>query len=243
MFGMSTSSGQNFVLSAPTTYEIRSYRKQSVHSIRRLQTLPGVSSLTMTAKYPIANVNYEIQNCDIEVSMEAMSPLVPGDVKNSSLPIAVFTFTLKNNSSSKQTVRLFQSQQNLVGWKGHVDCTSGQNPNWGGNTQTPIQSSTSKGYGGLCFENPSLASSSEFFGNLSLSSIATSSSTKTSVILSAVDENDLWKQFVSSSDVPLENATSSSKPSAANTSWGAAVVQTVEIDANTTSTVSFALSW
>ena len=59
--GMSTSAGQNFVLSAPTTYEIRSYRKQSSNSIRRLQELPGVSSLQMTAKYPIATTEYEIK--------------------------------------------------------------------------------------------------------------------------------------------------------------------------------------
>eukprot|EP00938_MAST-03A_sp_MAST-3A-sp1_P004255 g4255.t1 len=242
-FGMSTSAGQNFLLSAPTTYEIRSYRKQSSNSIRRLQELPGVSSLQMTAKYPIATTEYEIKNCDIDVSMEASSPLVPNDVKNSSLPLSVFSFTLKNTSSSKQTVRIFQSQQNIVGWKGHADCSSGTCENWGGNVNTPVVSTKNKGFGGIKFENSLLASSDEFFGNLTLSSIPTSSNSKTSVIVSATDENDLWKQFVDASDVDIANAKSPSKASASKTSWSGAVVQTVDIPANSTATVTFALSW
>ena len=175
--------------------------------------------------------------------MEASSPLVPNDVKNSSLPIAVFTFTLKNTSSSQQTVRIFQSQQNIVGWKGHADCSSGSCDNWGGNVNTPVWSTKNKGYGGINFENPSLASSDEFFGNLTLSSIPTSSNSKTSVIVSATDENDLWKQFVDASDVDIANAKSPSKASASKTSWSGAVVQTVDIPANSTATVTFALSW
>ena len=51
------------------------------------------------------------------------------------------------------------------------------------------------------------------------------------------------EQFVDASDVDIANAKSPSKASASKTSWSGAVVQTVDIPANSTATVTFALSW
>lgn len=239
----SKSLGQ-FVLSAPTTYTIgRAGRPPSSHAIRRLQNLPGIASLTMRATYPRAVVDYDIQTFPVQVSLEAISPLVPGNVKDSSLPLAIFTFTLKNTSSSDAaTIRLFQAQQNFVGWNGHDDCTGGTNPQWGGNVNTVTRIDSTAGSGGILMSNPTLASSAESFGTVALSSLGTASAAATSLIVQAKDEDDLWNQFVSQSDVPLASAKDSTA-STVQSSWAGAVVQTVTIQPNMEATVRFALTW
>ena len=69
-------------------------------AVKRLQDLPGIKGLTMTAKYPIVEVDYEIPGLPVAVSMEAMTPLIPNDAKNSSFPVAQFAFTVKNTGQS-----------------------------------------------------------------------------------------------------------------------------------------------
>lgn len=238
-----TSLGQ-FVLSAPTTYESRQGRAPSPHAVKRLQALPGIRSLTMRAQYPRANVSYDVASTPLEISMEAISPLVPGDVKNSSLPLAIFTFTIKNSSSTDAaTVRVLQTQQNFVGWNGHDDCTSGTNKSWGGNVNAVMRIDGSGNDGGVLLHNPSIATSAESFGTISIGSMSTATTTAlTSVIAQAKDETDLWTQFVSKDDVPLASAKDSS-PSSASFSWSAGVVQTVTVQPNGTATVRFALTW
>ena len=55
----------------------------SQHDVRRMQTMPGIKALTMVCRYPIAEVAYEIPGLPVTVSMEAMSPAIPGDAKSS----------------------------------------------------------------------------------------------------------------------------------------------------------------
>ena len=58
---------QTFVLATPSNYSEANCKKphlEEAHvtaaAVKRLQDLPGIKGLTMTAKYPIVDVDYEI---------------------------------------------------------------------------------------------------------------------------------------------------------------------------------------
>ena len=111
-FGASVG-GQAFVLASPETYTQercalprgRPARVEAA-SVARLRALPGVRSLSAVARYPIADVAYDIAGCPVSVSLKALSPMVPLDEEASALPCALFLFTLSNSSDQPQKVRL-----------------------------------------------------------------------------------------------------------------------------------------
>ena len=51
-----------------------------------------------------------------EVELEAFSPFIPHDVKNSSLPGAYFNFKVTSRSNKKVDVMLLGTLRNLVGF-------------------------------------------------------------------------------------------------------------------------------
>jgi uncharacterized protein (DUF608 family) len=57
--------------------------------VKRLEALPGIKSLSLQGKYPMANVAYEIDGFPVTVSLEATTPLIPGDAVNSAIPVRV----------------------------------------------------------------------------------------------------------------------------------------------------------
>ena len=49
----------------------------------------------------------------VQVSLEAMNPAVPGDAESSSIPVALFRFTVQNRGDKPVEVSLMQAQQNF----------------------------------------------------------------------------------------------------------------------------------
>jgi non-lysosomal glucosylceramidase len=236
-----TTDTQSFVLASPQTFTDHNCnlpQHEPAHvsraAIERLQSLPGINGFTLTGKYPIANLDYDITNFPIQVSMEATSPCIPQDVKNSSLPCGYFTFTLTNPSETdSMDVRVMQSQQNYVGWDGVSDCSKNTNTKWGGNINTP---SDEDGYSSMIMSNPTTPD-----GTLSLVGVK-SNGTATTVLTSATDSNDIWEQFCSGKDV-LPKSASASKPTAKTFSSCCGVVQSVTVAPSSSATVTFILTW
>jgi len=250
----STGQVQSFVLSSPETYTERNCNLPphepahvSREAVNRLQTLPGISSLTVKGTYPIAEINYDITGFPIQVSMEATSPCIPQDLKNSSLPCAIFTFTVSNPTSSSMDVRLLQSQQNFLGWDGLSSISGGgkNNPGWGSNVNTPIEDSTRTSMSmttSSFFESKdSSDSDSGSGGTLSLCGIKSAATTIT-VLPSATDSNDMWSQFLARED-SLPATAKPSAPSAATTTTCCGVVQSLTLAPNATQQVSFVVTW
>ena len=75
-----------------------------------------MNSLVFSGEYPFANYYFEDNDIPVEVVMEAYSPFIPLDLKNSTLPVAIFNFYITNKSQEKQIFSLLQSQQNAVGY-------------------------------------------------------------------------------------------------------------------------------
>lgn len=77
----------------------------------------SMKSLTFRGQYPFGWFEFKEPNLPIEVSLEAFSPLIPMDTKNSAIPCAVFNITAKNNSDHPFDVGFLASQQNAVGYR------------------------------------------------------------------------------------------------------------------------------
>ena len=233
---------QSFVLASPETFtnhtcNLPSHEPASVSraAVKRLQTLPGIKSFTLTGTYPTANLDYDITDFPLQVSMEAMSPCIPQDVKNSSLPCGYFTFTITNPTTTTHTVRLLQSQQNFIGWDGTSDCSSNSNPKWGGNVNTAMNTNE---YTSMNMSNPTTPD-----GTMSLAGVHNNESVATmTVIPAATDSSAMWTLFCNNKDV-LPTKASPSEPSQPTFSTCCGIVQSTSIPPNTSVTLTFILTW
>lgn len=76
---------------------------------------PTVESIKFKGIFPFAQLEYEDKELPIRVELEAFSPFIKGDEKNSGLPIAIFKFKLTNPFSRNISAALFWSGRNIVG--------------------------------------------------------------------------------------------------------------------------------
>eukprot|EP01063_Lacrimia_lanifica_P028465 TRINITY_DN4158_c0_g1_i2.p1 TRINITY_DN4158_c0_g1~~TRINITY_DN4158_c0_g1_i2.p1 ORF type:complete len:848 (+),score=329.88 TRINITY_DN4158_c0_g1_i2:177-2720(+) len=272
-FGVSAaeagSQPHNFVLATPANYTLEHCGLPTSHeahvparSVERLQALPGIKSLTLTGQYPIADVAYDVTGLPVELSLEAASPLIPGEAQNSAFPAAVFTFTAKNATDKQVSVRLLQGQQNFVGWDGVADATAASTPFLGGNVNTPFAAS---GLSGISMSSTSTTTQDMFKGTLCLAAVEGDAVAREDddwdvvgdgasdakpaedevtgkVIMQAASEEALWGAFVGGQEVPAAAAAATS-PSAAGASYCCGVVQGMTLAPGESKSVSFVLSW
>ena len=248
-FGVSAGE-QAFVLASPETYTaercgLPSNKPAHVSpsSVARLKALPGVRSLSVVGRYPTADVSYDIPGLPVEVSFTALSPMVPLDTKSSSLPLALFRFTVKNTSDQKQPVRLLQSQQNFIGWDGQADCTQPSTPFWAKNVNTPFAGAD--GSAGLAMSSGSVDASSANSGTLCVTALARDGAPPISVLTGAASETELWANFIARKEVPVTSSSvpPPTAPSATGRSYCGGVVQSLELAAGETATLTFVLAW
>ena len=65
-------------------------------------------------EYPIGVVRYKADDFPIEVEMEAFSPFIPLNAKDSALPATIFHVTLKNTSDQAMKASVLSWLQNAV---------------------------------------------------------------------------------------------------------------------------------
>jgi len=76
----------------------------------------AVDKIQYSARFPFSNFVFSDAEMPFDVEMEAFSPFIPHDVKNSSLPGAYFNFNIKSKTEKKVDVMLLGSLRNLVGY-------------------------------------------------------------------------------------------------------------------------------
>ena len=105
-------------------------------SRKLLSELPGVDGLEITAQYPIAEVAYQTSALPVQVCLEAFSPFIPLNSKDSGLPVVVFNFNVTNPTERPVLVSLMGAQQNVVGWDGKTRIRGTRNQGYGGNVNS-----------------------------------------------------------------------------------------------------------
>ncbi len=75
----------------------------------------AIGDLTYCGRFPFAEICYHDDDLPVELSLEAFSPFIPYDAKNSAIPAAVFTFKVANQTDGLADVSLAFSWTNDIG--------------------------------------------------------------------------------------------------------------------------------
>ena len=78
---------------------------------------------TYAARYPLSWNHYQ-GVFEAEVSCESFSPILPGNYRQSSYPVAVFVWTLRNPTGAPLDLSLLLSWRNTCGWFTNTDPTA-----------------------------------------------------------------------------------------------------------------------
>ncbi|MEC3908257.1 GH116 family glycosyl-hydrolase [Tamlana sp. 2201CG12-4] len=79
---------------------------------------PRFKETTFAAAYPLAQVSFKNDNLPFEVRLEAFNPMIPGDEANSSIPVAVLRYVVKNTSNEPLDISVAGMVPNFIGYDG-----------------------------------------------------------------------------------------------------------------------------
>ena len=95
--------------------------------------LPRFREAVFTGSYPFANIEFIEPKLPVEVSLEAFNPMIPLEIGDSSLPVAVFTYQVKNRAASAVDAAIAFSIMNPVGYDGVSRLSSRYDASFGSN--------------------------------------------------------------------------------------------------------------
>jgi len=110
----------------------------------------GVASVAHThfqGWFPRAEMGYEDAGLPVRVRLDAFSPLVPHDPKDSALPVACLAYTLTNPTNAPVKASVLLAWPNLLGWGGRGNAGA-SNRAWddlAGDSQSPAQAGPLRG--------------------------------------------------------------------------------------------------
>lgn len=82
------------------------------------QGLPRFRGATFRGAYPFAEIAFEDETVPVGVVLEAFNPMIPLEVDDSSLPVAIFRYRLSNRASVPVDVAMAFSILNPIGYDG-----------------------------------------------------------------------------------------------------------------------------
>jgi len=100
------------VLQVDDGYEVAAIQ----HHVYQYPWLTGVDRIDYEATFPFARLRFRDAEMPLRIEMEAMSPFIPHDVKHSSLPAAVFRFTVRSTAKRPVDVMILASMRNGAGY-------------------------------------------------------------------------------------------------------------------------------
>jgi non-lysosomal glucosylceramidase len=78
--------------------------------------LSGVDTIRTTASFPFADLEFEQDGLPLRVSLRAWSPFIPGNVKDSALPVALFDIDIRSTSNRPVDVQVLAVLRNSVAY-------------------------------------------------------------------------------------------------------------------------------
>jgi non-lysosomal glucosylceramidase len=80
--------------------------------------LPRFSSASFDAAYPFGQVNLQDDSLPVSVKIKGYNPFIPGDVKASSIPIAILKYEVTNHTNKPIEVAVCGTMRNFIGVDG-----------------------------------------------------------------------------------------------------------------------------
>ena len=107
--------------------------------INRHEKYECVQDLVFQGEYPFAKIKYLDNEIPVNILLEAWTPMIPLDVKNSSIPLIIFNFEVFNPNKDKNVeVRLGGTMLNFIGWDGLTNINLEFFPNFYANINYPV---------------------------------------------------------------------------------------------------------
>lgn len=78
--------------------------------------MEAVQNIEYSARFPFVNMKFSDPEMPFDIYLEAYSPFIPYDVKNSALPLVYFNFRVEATTDQNVDVMLMASQSNTVGY-------------------------------------------------------------------------------------------------------------------------------
>ncbi len=76
---------------------------------------PTIESIKYKGEFPFVHLDYEDSEIPLKISLEAFSPFIPKEEKNSCLPTAILQFKISNPTSRYIEAALFANIRNIIG--------------------------------------------------------------------------------------------------------------------------------
>jgi len=200
---------------------------------RLLERLPGVDNVEFIGEYPIAYLTYKDADLPVQVSLEAFSPFVPLNPKDSGLPAIVFIFNVKNVSQLPVKASLAASLQNAVGWDGVSPIVGVENTRYGDNRNTVVRL---KGLTAIDVGTVRLPRDDAGYGHMTLATL-TSGGT---YLCQWENLEAFWMDFIA--DGALAN-TEDSTPSSPGRTWNGALAVPLTLNPKEEKQAVFVLTW
>ncbi|MCX7919190.1 MAG: GH116 family glycosyl-hydrolase [bacterium] len=193
----------------------------------------GIEQVEFVGEYPIAEVKYTDSELPVEIKLNAYSPFVPQNAKDSGIPVAVFEFTVKNKTKKHVQISLVSTLQNAVGYTGFGPVIGVTYPTFGGNNNTAVQTDT---YTAIHMTNEVLEPTSQLYGSMTLAVLE-----KNVQYLTHWDTlRTFWQAFSQSGILPSEPDMS---PSKLGRTWNGAIAVQRKLTPNESCSITFLISW
>ena len=236
-----TGSTQARFLQSPETYDIP--YEANTHGITDyvvppyltdiLNTYPGVDHITYTGEYPFAHLDYHIENSPLAVSLDAWNPMIPGNVKDSGIPVMLFTFTMTNTGTGTVTADLWATLQNGVGFDGVSTVNGVRYRGYGGNQNAVVHL---PGLTAISMSNSEIDTDSLHYGSMALSMLGDNVQT----VCGWTDLDEFMTQHVTGGET---DSRLSVETSPEGETWNGAVTRQIRIPAGESRSVTVAMGW
>ncbi len=78
--------------------------------------ISGVDTIRTRASFPFADLEFELDDLPLRISMRAWSPFIPGNVKDSALPLAFFDFEITSTSDRPVDIQILATARNAAAY-------------------------------------------------------------------------------------------------------------------------------
>jgi len=210
--------------------------KSPVARVLQTPSIEGMTEISDTefiGEFPISEVVYKDDKLPVDIRMEAFSPFIPLNSKDSGIPGIVFSFKVKNPGVIPVSVSLAASLQNAVNYDGGSPINGVRFKGYGGNLNEVF---VGRDYTAISMTNPSLAAEEKQFGTMTLAALSDAATANPQWDTPAI----FWNDF--SKDGRLYSS-AVSRPSMTGRTWNGALAVPIELKAGETKTVTFLITW
>jgi len=198
--------------------------------------LPHVDACTFRGEYPFAQIEFEDRALPVKVFLEAYNPFIPSNDTDSSIPVAILSYTVQNTGDAPVDATIAMNIFNPIGYPGSGDFLGGH---LGKNVNEYVERGPLRG---LYFTSQKYPEDDPKFGQIAVTTAWPEITYRTHWLRGTGwfdNFQDFWQDF--SADGMFEER--SYEPSGNGQSDTGSIGARIRLEPGETATVPFYLSW